>query len=152
MKNCSKIDGVIIAPLKVIGDDRGAVLHMLRNDSPNFSGFGEVYFSEVNSGVIKGWKRHMRMTQHFAVPHGRIKVVIYDDRQGSPTYGGIAEFELGRHDDYTLLVIPPLLWYGFQGIANEPSLLCNCADLVHDPLESEKLEICDARIPYDWSC
>jgi dTDP-4-dehydrorhamnose 3,5-epimerase len=145
------ITGVLCEPLTVFSDERGAVLRMLRSDSPIFQAFGEIYFSEVNPGVVKGWKRHLRMTQHFAVPHGRIKIVIYDDRQDSPTCGKIMEVMLGRPDDYMLLVIPPMLWYGFQGITDTPSLLCNFADLIHDPYESEKLDIFEKKIPYHWT-
>ena len=90
------------------------------------------------------------MTQHFAVPHGRIKVVIYDAREDSSTYGQIVEVMLGRPFDYELLIIPPLLWYGFQGISNFPSLICNCTDLTHDPFESEKHELVNDIIPYSW--
>lgn len=150
MRLVKNIFGVEEYPLKVIGDERGAVLHMLRNDSQYYTTFGEVYFSEVNHGIIKGWKRHLRMTQHFAVPKGLVKVVVYDDRCSSPTQGLVAEYLLGRPDRYNLLVIPPLLWYGFQGAADEPSLLCNCTDLVHDPTESERLDLAAERIPYVW--
>lgn len=144
-------DGVVLQPLKVIEDERGAVMHMLRADSPLFCRFGEVYFSEVNPGIVKAWKRHSRMTQHFAVPVGRIRFVLYDDRTGSPTKGILSEIELGRPDAYRLLIIPPGIWYGFTGLADRPSIVANCADLPHDPQESENREQGSALIPYDWN-
>ena len=71
------LDGVTVTPLKRIADERGAVLHMLRADDPLFEGIGEIYFSVVRAGVIKAWKRHSRMIQHFAVPSGNIRLVIF---------------------------------------------------------------------------
>jgi dTDP-4-dehydrorhamnose 3,5-epimerase len=144
------IEGVVLQPLRVFEDERGAVMHMLRVDSLLFKRFGEVYFSEVRPGSVKAWKRHTRMTQHFTVPVGRIRFVLYDDRPGSPTAGSLSEIELGRPDDYRLLVIPPGIWYGFTGLAAQPSLVANCADLPHDPSESENLVWSTPLIPYDW--
>ena len=105
------IDGVIITPLKRIGDERGMVLHMLRRDWDVFEDFGEVYFSTVNPGFVKGWKRHKRMIQNFAVPMGNAKFVLYDDRENSPTTGQVQEVELGM-SNYVLLTLPAMIWYG----------------------------------------
>jgi dTDP-4-dehydrorhamnose 3,5-epimerase len=147
----SRIDGVAVLPLKQIEDERGAVLHMLRSDSPLFSRFGEIYFSIVNPGTVKAWKRHRAMTQHFAVPVGRIRLVVFDDRADSPSKGQIEEIILGRTDRYYLVCIPPMLWYGFQGMSNLPALLANCSDIPHDPNESEQLPLSNDCISYNWS-
>ena len=72
------IEGVQVTPLKIIPTDGGPVLHMLRRDFSGFSGFGEIYFSEVEPGAVKGWKRHLEMRQNFAVPKGRIKFALFD--------------------------------------------------------------------------
>ena len=79
------IDGVAIRPLRRIPDERGAVFHMLRRDDAWFTQFGEMYFSLVYPGAVKGWHLHKRMTLNYAVPSGRIKLVLYDDRDDSPT-------------------------------------------------------------------
>lgn len=144
------IEGVQIHPLKQMMDERGAVLHMLRNNSPLFVRFGEIYFSEVLGGAVKAWKRHTQMTQKFAVPVGRIRLVIHDDRLKSPSCGCTTEIHLGRPDNYQLVQIPPMVWYGFQGIGNTPSLLANCADLPHDPKESEVVSPSASSIPFHW--
>lgn len=144
------IDGVQLLELKVIPAEGGPVLRMLRPDSPLFAGFGELYFSEVEPGAVKAWKQHARQTQHFAVPVGRLKVVLYDDREGSPTRGALREVLLGRPDRYRLLRIPPLLWYGFTALGTVPALICNCADIPHDPAESTRRAPEDPSIPYTW--
>jgi dTDP-4-dehydrorhamnose 3,5-epimerase len=146
----TSIEGVSIMPLNVFADERGAVLHMMRNNHPWFVRFGEVYFSEVKPGVIKAWKRHREMTQHFAVPWGEIRLGVFDDRPESSTKGALETLILGRPDNYCLVRIPPRLWYGFQGKASHPSLLANFTDLPHDPEESENLDWHDPSIPFAW--
>ena len=94
----AEIEGLLVQLLREIADDRGAVLHMLRSDSPLFRKFGEIYFSEVFPGGIKAWKRHRVMTQHFAVPVGRIRVIAYDDRTGSRTRGALAEYDVASRE------------------------------------------------------
>lgn len=144
------LHGVILEPLKVIPTEGGPVLHMLRCDSPLFKGFGEVYFSELLPGAVKAWKRHTLQTQQISVPVGRARFVLYDMREESPTFGQRQEIYLGRPDDYRLLVIPPLLWYGFACAGSTAALVANCADLPHDPGESERIAVDDPRIPYNW--
>ena len=126
------------------------MLHMLRCDSPLFTKFGEIYFSVVFSQVVKAWKRHRRMTQHFAVPVGKIKLVLYDDREQSPAQGRLEEYTLGNPDHYGLIPIPPFVWYGFQGVDSSPSLVANLTDLPHDPAEVETLPDNSPDIPYSW--
>lgn len=149
------IEGVFYQPLKVIHTPGGPVMHMLRAGSPllpTFSqGFGEIYFSETFPGAIKAWKRHKRQTQLFAVPVGLLQIVLYDGRLDSSTCGTLIERRLGRPDDYGLLRIPPMIWYGFTALCDVAALICNCADLPHDPSESERLAPDDPTIPYTWS-
>jgi dTDP-4-dehydrorhamnose 3,5-epimerase len=85
------IEGVLIHPLRKIPDERGVVMHMLRCDDPHFERFGEIYFSVVYPGVVKGWHVHSRMTLNYAVVSGVIKLVLYDDRADSPTRGEVQE-------------------------------------------------------------
>jgi len=146
----SLIKGVNITELKQICDERGAVLHMLRSDAPEFTQFGECYFSEILPGVVKAWKKHQNQTQNLAVPIGKILMVIYDDRDESETYGAVQEIELGRPDNYLRVLIPPGLWYGFSCIGETSALISNCADLIHDPSESNLIDSNDPKIPFCW--
>lgn len=144
-----QIAGVFVEELRQIADERGRVMHMIRNDHPLFDKFGEIYFSEISPGVIKAWKRHTRMTQLFAVPVGEIRLVIYDDRKNSKSKGRLEILEIGR-ENYQLVKIPPKLWYGFKSISEQPALLANCADLPHDVNEAENLDPYNATVPYRW--
>ena len=144
------IDGVRIVPLSRIPDERGTVMHMLKATDPHFLGFGEIYFSTVHPGVVKGWHQHSEMTLNYACVHGRIKLVLYDDRDGSPTRGEIMERVLGP-DDYSLVQIPPGVWNGFKGMGSEMAIVANCSTHPHDPARSTRLDPFDNEIPYDWS-
>ena len=144
------IDGVQITPLKQIVDDRGKIMHMLRCDANEFQKFGEIYFSCVKPGAVKAWHIHKAMTLNYAVPHGRIKLVLYDDRPKSPTKGEIQEIVMGP-DSYQLVTIPPRIWNGFTGLGTDMAIVANCATLPHDPGEIERLDPQDHKIPYRWN-
>lgn len=144
------IEGLSTYPLSQISDERGSVLHMLRADSEGFLGFGEIYFSEVLPGMVKGWKLHEIQYQMFAVPMGRIRLVVFDDRQSSSTRGAVVVIELGRSDHYIRVSVPPGLWYSFGCLGSTPALLANCANLPHDPTESRSLPLDHPSIPYLW--
>ena len=143
------IKGVTITPLKQIIDERGKVMHMLRCDEEIFQKFGEIYFSCVHPGVIKGWHIHKRMTLNYAVPYGKIEFVLYDDRLNSPTKGELQKFLLSP-DNYMLVTVPPMVWNGFKGLGNEMTIVANCATLPHDPEEIERIDPFDPSIPYNW--
>lgn len=143
------IEGVKITPLRQILDERGKVMHMLRNNDANFQRFGEIYFSCVYPGAIKAWHLHKEMTLNYAVPHGRIKLVLFDNREGSRTQGEIQEIFLGV-DNYLLVSIPPLIWNGFKGLGTETAIVANCATMPHDPQEIVRLDPGDPSIGYDW--
>lgn len=144
------IDGINIIALKQISDNRGAVLHVLKSTDSHFTKFGEAYFSKINSGVIKGWKYHKKMSQNFSVPHGKIKFVFYDSRKNSRTYGLVNEFFLDPNENYKLLQIPPEIWYSFKCVSEGYSLLLNIADIPHDPNESHNEDINSDIIKYKW--
>lgn len=143
------IEGVIITPLKQIFDERGKVMHMLREDSPVFSRFGEIYFSCTHPGAIKAWHLHKKMTLNYAVIYGEIKFVLYDDRENSKTRGEIQELFLSP-ENYCLITVPPLIWNGFKGIGTKSTIVANCATLPHDPNEIERKPFDDPSVPYEW--
>ncbi|OYT72664.1 MAG: dTDP-4-dehydrorhamnose 3,5-epimerase [Chloracidobacterium sp. CP2_5A] len=143
------IEGVAVRPLRQIPDERGKIMHMLRADAPHFERFGEIYFSCVYPGAIKAWHIHKAMTLNYAVIVGRIKLVLYDDREGSPTRGELMELFVGD-GNYALITVPPLVWNGFKGVGTETAIVANCATLPHDPAEIERMEPFTDRIPYRW--
>ena len=147
--NDAPILGVKVVPLRRIPDERGTIFHRLRRTDPHFVEFGEIYFTTIYRDVVKGWHRHKLMTLNYACIWGRIKLVLYDDREGSPTRGVLMERFLGP-DDYALVVIPPMIWTGFKGMS-DVAMIANCATHPHDPTHSERIDPHGDQIPYDWT-
>jgi dTDP-4-dehydrorhamnose 3,5-epimerase len=143
------IDGVKVKPLRRIPDERGFILHMLRADDPDFEKFGEIYFTTAYPGVIKAWHLHKEMSLNYSVIQGMIKLVLYDDREGSPTKGELQELFIG-HGNYQLVQIPPRVWNGYKTVGTEMAMLANCPTLPHDPNEMIRMSPFDPSIPYDW--
>ena len=143
------INGVLIETLKQIPDERGKVMHMLRADDPHFEQFGEIYFSVVYPGVIKGWHLHKKMTLNYAVISGMVKLVLYDAREDSPTKGEIQELFVGEYN-YALVKIPPGIYNGFKGVGVKPAIVANCATMPHDPSEIIRVDPFNNDIPYQW--
>lgn len=143
------IEGVAIYPLRRIQDERGMVMHMLRADDPHFEGFGEVYFSVVYPGIIKGWHLHSRMTINYAVVDGNIKLVLYDQRGNSRTKGEVQEIVFGQIN-YQLVRVPPGVVNGFTAVGGRRAIVANCASIPHDPAEITRIDPFTPSIPYDW--
>jgi dTDP-4-dehydrorhamnose 3,5-epimerase len=150
MMNFEKsIEGVKLIEKKVISDDRGKILHMLRNDDKNFKKFGEIYFSYVNPNQVKAWHIHKKMTLNYVAAYGKIKLVLYDDRKKSSTKGTIQEIILSN-ENHLLVSIPPMIWNGFCSADNNLAVLANCSDIPHDPEEIERLAYDDPKFKYNW--
>ncbi len=144
------IDGVRVQPLKRIADERGLIAHMLRNDAPHFEQFGEIYFSFVYPGAVKGWHLHKEMVLFYAVPVGMIKLVLFDDRESSSTRGQLDEIYVGEQN-YCLVRIPALVWNGFKGVGTTTAVVANCSTIPHRPDEIERMDPHAGTIPYDWA-
>lgn len=145
----NSIDGVCVKKLDKIPDERGVIYHMLKNSDEIFEEFGEIYFSKINPGAIKGWHIHKKMILNYTVVFGMIKLVLYDDRENSQTRGNLLEIFIGD-DNYLLVKIPPFIWNGFKGIGDKPAIVANCSTLPHDKQEIERLDPYSDKIPYNW--
>ena len=143
------ISGVHVTQLRVIGDERGAILHMLKHTDAIFTGFGEVYFSKVAPGQRKSWRKHQVATSQLAVPVGRVLLALYDDRVNSPSSGDVWEITLGE-SDYRLLTIPPGIWFAFQNVGQDEALIANCSSVPHNPANIDRQNLDSPSIPYFW--
>jgi dTDP-4-dehydrorhamnose 3,5-epimerase len=135
------IDGFTLTPLKLIGGDKGRVMHGIKATDDTYAGFGEAYFSEVLQTHIKGWKRHNRMVLNLVVPVGAIKFYVFDDRVDSPTKGQHLSIVLGTDHNYSRLTIRPGLWVAFEGVGEGQNLLMNFASIPHDPTEADAIPL-----------
>jgi dTDP-4-dehydrorhamnose 3,5-epimerase len=145
------IEGVRIKKLKVIPDERGRLMEMLRADDEIFLKFGQVYMTTAYPGAVKAWHFHKRQVDHFVVVKGMMKVVLYDGRAESSTRKEINEFFMGEHNPI-LLQIPPLVFHGFKCISESEAIVVNCpteAYSYQDP-DEYRVDPHGGEIPYDW--
>jgi dTDP-4-dehydrorhamnose 3,5-epimerase len=146
------INGVRVKQLKVIPDERGRLMEMLRADDEIFIQFGQVYMTTAYPGAVKAWHYHKKQVDSFVVVKGMMKVVLYDGRESSPTFREINEFFLGEHNPI-LLQIPAYVYHGFKCISESEAIVINCPTEVYryqDP-DEYRLPPNGGEIPYDWS-
>jgi dTDP-4-dehydrorhamnose 3,5-epimerase len=145
------IDGVKIKSLKVIPDERGRLMELLRSDDEIFDKFGQVYMTTCYPEVIKAWHYHKIQQDNTAVLQGMIKMVLFDDRRDSPTYGEVQELFCGEHNPI-LVQVPPFVVHGFKSIGEREAIVINISS---EPYNREQPDIFridphDNHIPYNW--
>jgi dTDP-4-dehydrorhamnose 3,5-epimerase len=145
------IQGVMVKKLKVIPDERGRLMEILRNDDEMFKSFGQVYMTTACPGVVKGWHYHKKQYDNMAVVKGMMKIVLYDGRKESKTYGEVNEFFAGEHHPI-LIHIPPFVCHGFKCISGEEAIVVNTPNEVYqyDDPDEYRIHPYDNDIPYDW--
>lgn len=146
------IDGVKIKKLKVIPDERGRLMEIMRSDDSLFSRFGQVYMTTTYSGVVKAWHKHMKQTDNVACVCGMIKLALYDSREDSPTFKEVNQFYLGIHNPM-LVQIPPDIYHGWMCVSEEEAIIINIPTEVYNYQEpdEQRLHPHQNDIPYDWS-
>jgi len=146
------IDGVILKPLRVIPDERGRLMEILRRDDPFFTAFGQVYLTTTYPGVVKAWHCHARQDDHVCCIRGAIKLALYDDRPDAPTLGALQELFLGEARPL-LVRIPRGVWHGWKGVGTDEAFMLNCPSEPYDYAHPDELRRPwdDPGIPYDWS-
>jgi dTDP-4-dehydrorhamnose 3,5-epimerase len=145
------IEGVSVKILRVIPDERGRLMEMLRCDDPQFEKFGQVYMTTTYHGVIKAWHAHARQSDNVVCVYGMIKLVLWDGRPESSTYRMIEEFFIGR-DNPCLVHIPPMVFHGWKGISPEESIVINTVTEPYNYSNPDEIRRPwnDPEIGYDW--
>lgn len=145
------IDGVKVRKLRLMPDDRGWLMELLRSDWEEFERFGQVYTTTCYPGVVKAWHYHKIQTDHFACLSGTAKVALYDAREGSPTKGMVNVFYLGTLNPI-LVKIPSHVYHGFTAVGNEMAIIINCPTELYNYSnpDEHRLPYDDPSIPYKW--
>lgn len=146
------INGVKIKNLKVIPDERGRLMEMLRSDDSLFQKFGQIYMTTTYPGAVKAWHYHKKQTDNFVCVCGMAKVVLYDGRKNSPTYREINEFYLGTHNP-VLLQIPKMVFHGFKCVSENECTVINCPTEVYNYKNPDefRLPAHTKKIKYNWA-
>ena len=135
------MDGVIISPIKKIHHPKGDIFHAIKKSDVGFFGFGEAYFSTVNQGDIKGWKKHKEMILNLVVPVGEIEFVVYNENTKNFFNTKISQ------NNYQRLTVKAGLWVAFKGIG-EYNITLNLSNIEHNPNEAINIDL--NEINYDW--
>ncbi|MFA5929107.1 MAG: dTDP-4-dehydrorhamnose 3,5-epimerase family protein [Candidatus Margulisiibacteriota bacterium] len=146
------IKDVLTKPLKVICDERGRLMEIIRSDDELFLKFGQSYATTAYPGVVKAWHYHKKQYDNFVCVKGMMKVVLFDGRDDSPTKGEVNEFFIGEHNPL-LLRIPPKVMHGFKCISETEAMVINYPTELFDYKVPDefRLPAHDKSIPYDWS-
>lgn len=151
MSKQTQIEGVKTKHLTVIPDERGRLTEMLRRDDDIFTKFGQVYLTTAYPGVVKAWHYHKKQADNFVVVKGMMKVVLYDAREGSSTFGRINEFFMG---DYNLMLlrIPEGVYHGFKCISETEAMVINIPTEPYNRQAPDEYRVPphSKDIPYDW--
>ena len=149
--NMKLIKDVQVKNLKGLPDGRGMLMEILRSDESIFEKFGQAYITVVKPRVVKGWHYHKVQVDHFVGLQGKPKVVLYDPRKDSPTYGIINEFVIGL-DNPLLIKIPTYVYHGFTAVGKESAMILNIPTEVYHYKEPDEFRVSpfSEEIPYDW--
>ena len=142
------LEGMFKTDLNIITSKNGAVMHGIKNIDNGFVDFGEVYFSTVEQDSIKAWTLHKKMILNLIVPVGKVLFCFLDAREKSTTYNKLFNIILSQNP-YFRLTVPPDIWFGFKGMSDGLNLICNVADIPHDPKELLRKDI--DKIDMDWN-
>ncbi|WP_246838058.1 dTDP-4-dehydrorhamnose 3,5-epimerase [Leptospira levettii] len=136
------LSDIKVTQIREIPTPGGNVLHALKGSEDSYNGFGEAYFSWIESGYIKAWKKHNQMVMNLIVPVGKVKFVFFDSEQNL-----FSEYVIGE-SNYSRITVPSGLWFGFQGLNSSKNLILNISNIPHDPNEADRVEL--SKIQYDW--
>jgi dTDP-4-dehydrorhamnose 3,5-epimerase len=146
------IDGVKVKRLRVIPDERGRLVEMLRSDDEFFIKFGQLYMTTGYPNVVKGWHYHKKQIDNFIAVKGMMKVVLFDGREKSPTKGEVNEFFMGEQN-MLVVQIPTYVLHGFKTVSETEAILINCPTEVYNYGEPDEFRVDphDNDVPYDWA-
>jgi dTDP-4-dehydrorhamnose 3,5-epimerase len=145
------IDGVLTKQMRYIPDERGRLMEILRNDEEMFVKFGQVYMTTTYPQVVKAWHFHKKQDDFITCVKGMLKLVLFDDRDGSPTRGEVNQFFIG---DYNPMVVkvPKMIYHGWKCISETEALAINIPTEPYDRENPDeyRLDPHENNIPYSW--
>lgn len=145
------IEGLQFIPKRCFSDERGNVLKMIQEEDDILGAIKEIYLSTTHAGQVKAWKRHKRMLQHQTVATGEMEYVFYDDRPNSASKGQVNRLIVGPENNHGLVIIPPMVWYGFRCVSDRDAVIVNAASIGHAPEEIDRLHFDSDHIPFEWN-
>lgn len=124
-----RIAGVRLHEVRPVIRENGTLVEVYRADwHLDALGVAQVFLRTLEPGAVSAWHAHEHTTDRLFVTRGRMRIVLFDPREGSPTRGAL-DVILSGEERPQLLVIPPQVWHGVQNLAHVPSTLLNAVDV-----------------------
>ena len=142
------IEGVKVKKLKVIPDNRGRLMEVLRVSETKVQP-QQVYLTTAYENVVKDkecFHMHKNQIDFFCCIKGRIKLILVDARKDSKAKGEINEFEIGE-ENFCLVTIPKRVLHAFKSLKGE-AIIINCIDHEYNREEPDEFRIKNKY--YDW--
>lgn len=145
-----QIDGVVLRSLVTQADERGTLTEIydlrwnLLSDPLVY-----VYEFTIRPGYAKGWIMHRLQTDRLMLLRGAVRVVLYDGREQSPTFGLINQITV---TEYNRMVIcyPAGVWHALQNVGTSDSVLINMPTqpYQHEDPDKYRLPLSNDLIPF----
>jgi dTDP-4-dehydrorhamnose 3,5-epimerase len=147
------IDGVTVHEVRNVPKNNGHLTEIFRCDW--FGGVAHVdhvFAVVLEPRGISAWHAHATTTDRIFIPAGIVHIVLYDGREGSPTFGAVNEFRFGTIRP-ALVVVPPRIWHGVRNIGSVPATVLNLPDAAYEYEDPDhwRVPVGSAAIPFKWS-
>lgn len=146
------INGVVIREVLHVPRDSGVITEVFRPEwDPTGLPVVHVYQSRLFPAAIGAWSCHMDSIDRLFVNQGHLKIVLYDGRDGSSTFGQLMELHVGDARP-ALLVIPAGVWHGLQNLGSTEALMLNLPTHAYDYADPDHYRLAwdSPEIPYSW--
>jgi dTDP-4-dehydrorhamnose 3,5-epimerase len=150
------IDGVRFRAARPVPHEDGYLTEVVRDDWAIVDApIVQVHVTTTFPDRIRAWGIHRSITDRLFVVSGLVRIVVFDGREGSATFGRVNEFVVGERNP-GLLIVPPDLYHGWKNIGATEAAIINmpdarydydAPDALHLPWDSEAAR---HLIPHTW--
>ena len=148
--------GVVLRRTRPVPHEDGHLTEVARTDWPELGNpVVQVHVTTTLEGRIRAWGLHQLGTDRLFVVSGIVKIVLFDGRNTSPTFGQFNEFVVSDRAP-ALLCIPPNVYHGWKNIGTSEASIINMPDRAYDHDRPDALDLpwdseaARRTIPYVW--
>jgi dTDP-4-dehydrorhamnose 3,5-epimerase len=138
-----QIEGVRLNRLVTHEDARGDLTVLISDLNDAIASIRHVYVVTATPGSIRAWVYHKRQFDRLAYTNGFLRVVLYDLRPRSVTYGRLNVMDVGESNK-VLVTIPPEVVHGVQNCGPSAGTFVNMPTRTYNPARPDKF-----RLPFN---
>lgn len=150
------IEGISYRLTRPVSHTHGHLTEVFREDwSLTNQPVVQVNFTTTFPGRVRAWGLHAATIDRLFVAMGSIRIVCFDGRQESSTFGRINEFYFGERNP-GLLVIPVGVYHGWKNVGDTEAAIISMPSCLYDHDGPDRFELpWDAPttrelIDYEW--